>query len=203
VTCRQVLPVVLLVLLLAPACNSNCSGADSYSGSDVLPREKVTADELLAKSQFRIDGVRSWIPDPSEFEEGFGPIPPLPHEGLTSLEITVMPLSDVLTAEYSPVFPGGCEPLGSPTAPVRITLRTSDGVLNEEVTGTVHPSDGAPFVFANITEPNGSIKEYFAGFEDPNFPKLQVALRPGSVDLRLVIERRRNHGAMYDYVTLL
>jgi hypothetical protein len=201
----QVIPFALLATLFASACGGvRCKRQeDSYSGRDVLPYEEVTAEEILAESEMHIVEQVSWIPDPSEYEGGaYGPTPPLPYEGSTRLEIEVTPLSDELIDEYSHSFEYGCEANGSPEAPVRITIRTSDGVLNEEVQGRLIALNDSAHVTATITEPKGRIKEYFADYEDPMIPTLSVEIEPGHARLQFVLERRRDNGASWDYVTL-
>jgi hypothetical protein len=185
-------------MLLATACDRHCE-PHPYSGKDVIPDGMITAEQLLAASELRTVDERSWIPDPSQFDEQLEPIPPLSLSGSTSLEITVTPLSD----EFIDDSGKGCYLGEFPTAPVRVTVRTSDGVLDEVAMGSLSASSGAPYVFVLITEPVGSIKGYFAGFAEPLTPRLELVLRPSDTSLQLQIERRQANGASYEYVTLL
>jgi len=205
VVTNQLLLVALSITLFAPACGGACeSKKDSYSGADPLPYGQLTAEQVVAASKLQLAEQRSWIPDPSQYEGGaFGPTPPLPFEGSTQLEIEVVPLRDELVDGYNDSSEYGCDANGSPEAPVRMTIRTSDGVLNEEVQGTLSTPGGAARVNATITAPKGRIKEYFASYEYPEVPKLTIEIASSHVSLQFVLERRRKDGTSYDYVTLL
>jgi len=202
-----VLPLALLIGSAAAGCGVRCeSREESYSGPDVLYRTQatqVTAEEILAQSMIQFAQERSWVPNPSEYEQSQGdPIPPLPYMGSTLLEVKVTPLSSTLTDSYIHEDEFGCQPLDTPEAPVLVVVRTADGVLHEEVRGTVTHRDGRAYIRAVIKKPVGTMKEYFAA-HPASSPRIVLEITPESARLLLTLERVEGVVGYVNYITVL
>lgn len=205
----RVVFVALLLTSLTVACDfDRCAWQqDSYSGHGLLPgADGVTAEQILAEAEISLVQQRTWIPKPSEYESDAGTVPPLPYEGTTQLEVKVRRLSNELVDVYVHDW-FTCAPSGNAEAPVRIVIRTSDGVLNEDVRGTVFERDGHSYVSATIAKPKGHIGKHFATLDDDpvTTPVLNVLITPQlGVNVQFELERRDQHRWLRSsYVTLL
>lgn len=160
-------------LILASGCGVACEGReDAYEGSDIV-YTTVTADEVLDAAEQPISFRTSWPSHATSFPRTNDLPLPFGHGQFTGT-IEIVALEERFTSGYQYNRTDGCLADEDPQLKGRLIIRTSDGVLDEEVDATLHAAfpgsridDPGVYVYAVIGSPRGTIADLLRTSEGP------------------------------------